>query len=283
MMTKGFLSRRSFLSFCAGAPPTIIAAIRAAPARHGRISDQKAAVPRAATHSPINSLETIVDDMTLPHEGRPHGVPDSYDWARHPVMGMGNHPPAAWRAITAWGQLYEDASGNPASNTRVGIRLIRTYLLSKRDGKWRLVQSSDDVHGAAYREDFVNDTNHAAGIRREPGGGVSVHAGGGFNFHFWPSTGRAEMEAADIAGVFTTVEARLIVDDPAKPDDRQSARYLLSMGGDYWLDRKAEWYHFKTNQGIATGRFKVVRVNWQAFNMTTLNREQLNKNRPPLE
>ena len=40
----------------------------------------------------VNSIQTIVDDMRLPHEGRPHGVPGSFDWATGPRTGMGNDP-----------------------------------------------------------------------------------------------------------------------------------------------------------------------------------------------
>lgn len=238
---------------------------------------------RAQGAAKINSLQTVIDDMRLPHEGRPQGVPDSYDWVRGPTMGRGNHPPATWRALTAWGQLYEDAKGNPARNTRVEIRRMRTYVLSKRDGKWRRVQSSPGVAGAAYREDFSEDINKKADVRQEPEGGISVTAGGGYNFHFWPSGGRVTIDPRDIGGVFVTVEARLIVGDSREPDDRQRARYLLSVGADYWLSRSAKWDHFKTNDAVGLGRFKYVRATWQAFNFTTLSAKQLRRNPPPLE
>jgi hypothetical protein len=231
----------------------------------------------------INSLQPVIDDMTLPHEGRPHGVPASYDWAKGPKMALGNHPPAGWHAMTAWGQLYEDAKGNPARNTRVEIRNMRTYVLSRRDGRWRSVQSSKEVTGGAYREDFVDDINKKPDLRHEPDGGVSVTAGGGYNFHFWPPDGRAKIDPADIGGVFVTVEARLVVDNPSKPDDRSRARYLLSVGADYWVNRHANWDHFKTNDAVGVGRFKYVTERWQAFNFTTLKAHELRQNPPPLE
>jgi hypothetical protein len=232
---------------------------------------------------PVNSLNAIISDMTLPHEGRPHGVPDSYDWVRGPVIGMGNKPPTTWHAITAWGQLYEDAAGNPARNTRVQIRRIRTYVLSKQDGKWHLLQSSEGVEGAAYREDFVDDINKKPDLRHEPDGSVAVKAGGGYNFHFWPQGGRASLDPSDVAGILTTVQARLVVDHPSQPDGRAKARYLLSMGADYWQDRQARWDHFRTNGGMATGRFKYVTVEWRAFNCTTLTGKELRRRPPPFD
>lgn len=231
----------------------------------------------------INSLQTITDDMTLPHEGQPMGVPANYGWVHGPVMGLGNHPPATWHAITAWGQLYVSAQGNPAGNTRVQIRRMQTYILSKRDGRWHRVQSSEGMDGGAYREDFRDNINRKPDLKRLPDGSVSVTAGDGYNFHFWPTDGRATIDPHDIAGVFVTVEARLIVGDPHKPDDRSRARYLLSVGADYWVNRHAVWNHFKTNDAVAMGRFKYVTDRWQAFNCTTLTASELRRNPPPIQ
>jgi hypothetical protein len=231
--------------------------------------------------APLNSLELILGDMQGPHEARPAGVPDHYDWSSGPRMGMGNNP-GQFRALTAWGQLYEARGGNPARNTRVEFRNMATYVLSKRTGQWQRVQFALAVEGAAYREDFVNDESKAPDKRREPDGTVSVRAGNGFNYHFWPP-GRASIDPADIGGVFTTVQARLILHDPAQPDDRATARYLLGMGADYWLDQAAQWDNFRTNGDVAIGKFRFVRPEWQAFNMVTLGAEALRRNPPPLE
>jgi len=236
---------------------------------------------KADSQQVVNSIETIISDMDLNHEGKPHGVPDYYDWANHPRIGMGNDP-GDFRAITAWGQLYEDSAGNPAQNTRVQIRDIMTYVLSKSDGQWHQLQNSKLVEGSAFREDFAGDVNISPDVRKEPDGTLSVKAGGGYNYHFWPS-GRASINPNDVAGVITTVQARLIVDDPSKPDDRSAARYLLSMGGDYWSTLDAQWDNYKTNGDIGIGRFKYVEKNWQSFNMSTLSAGVLRQNPPPIE
>jgi hypothetical protein len=232
--------------------------------------------------STTNTVQTIIDDMTLPHEGFPHGVPANYDWARRPRVGMGNNP-GNFRAMTAWGQVYEDLAGNLAANSRVHIRDIRAYLLSKKDGEWHALQSSAGTAGAAYVEDFAGDVNKPPDVRQEPDSGMSVTAGGGYNYHFWPTSGRASIDPADIGGIFTTVLARLVLNDSTKVDDRSTARYILSMGGDYWLSKTAAWDNFKTNGDIGIGRFKYVRSQWRAFNMSTLTAEELKRNPPPLE
>lgn len=228
----------------------------------------------------INSIATIIYDITPPHEEIPHGVSTELSWASKPRVGMGNNP-ENFKAMTAWGQLYEDSLGNPATNSRVQIKNIQAYMLSKRDNKWHLLQGSLKVEGAASREDFAENVNNPADIRYELDGSVSIKTGGGYNFHFWPP-GRASIEPNDVDGIFTTVLARLIVDNPQQPDDRASARYLLSMGGDYWLSLTADWDNWTTNGDIGIGKFKYVTTKWQAFNMITLSPTQVRLNPPPL-
>ena len=172
----------------------------------------------ARTPKQINSIETIIYDMTSTHEGTPNGLPLDLHWVREPRVGMG-HEPKGFEAMTAWGQLYEAAEGNPATNTRVQIKNVRAYMLSKQDGKWHLLQDSKKVEGAAYREDYTDDVNKPADIRYEEDGSLSVKTSPGYNYHFW-HPGRAVIEPNDIAGIFTTVQARLILDRPQQPDDR---------------------------------------------------------------
>lgn len=227
-----------------------------------------------------NSLQEIINDITLPHEGRPHGVPISYDWALKPRRGA-VQPPESWTAMIAWGQLYEWIEGNPATNTRVQIKDMEAYYLSKSDGKWHLLQKDVRVAGAAYVEDFAGDVNKPADIRRESDGSVSVTAGDGFNFHFWPSKGRTQYPQNDVEGCFITVLARLILDDPKGVDDRKDARYVLSVGGDWWLSLTAQWDNWKTNMDMGIGRFKFVTVEWKSFNLITVPIDEARKNPPP--
>lgn len=229
----------------------------------------------------VNSVQEIIDDMTLPHEGKPSGVPSSYDWAVKPRVGMGNDA-GSFNAFITWGQLYEAAEKNPASNTRVEIRNIKAYYLSKKDKKWYILQQSTAVEGAFYTEDFVDNINKPSDARKESSGGVSVTAGKGYNYHFWTPF-RSTIPKEDIGGIFTTVQARLILNDASKPDDRASAKYLLSMGADYWATLSAQWDNFKTNGDVGIGRFKYVKEDWLAFNMSTLTATALRENPPPLE
>ncbi|MDZ7317052.1 MAG: T9SS type A sorting domain-containing protein [candidate division KSB1 bacterium] len=237
--------------------------------------------PQPDEYHPYNSLEDIIGDITLPHEGLPHGVPLSVDWSQRPRRGA-QRPPEGWTAAIAWGQLYEWAEGNPATNTRVQIRDMEMYYLSKSDNRWHLLQKALRVSGAAYVEDFHGDLNKPADIRTEPDGSISVTAGDGYNFHFWPSTGRVTIPKDDIEGCFVTVQARLILADPNGVDDRDDARYLLSVGGDWWQSLTAVWDNWKTNADMGIGRFRFVRKEWRGHNMITLSADQVRQNPPPI-
>ncbi|WP_066382201.1 MULTISPECIES: hypothetical protein [unclassified Anabaena] len=240
-------------------------------------------VPQAITHTlPINSVRTIISDSNpkFKHEGIPHGVPLHYDWAERPKLNPSNSK--NWRVLIGWGQLYEDQKGNPAKNTRVQIKNLKVYALSKSDYKWHLLVSSLRVRGRAYREDFKRDINIPADIRVEPDGSISTKAGNGYNFHFWNHK-RVEFDPENTIGLLATAQARLIIDDLSKPDDRDRARYLLSIGGDYWSSMRSRWDNFTTNRDFGIGRFKYVTRQWRAFNLTTLSAADIIINPPPLE
>lgn len=236
----------------------------------------------ATESAPTNSLQLMADDMALPHEERPHGVPDSINWAVHPRLNMANNP-GQFSAFTAWGQVYEAASGNPATNTRVHIRTMRAFLLSRRDGAWHRVQEASSFWGGAYLETYANDTSKSADIRTEPEGGISVKPGNGWNFQFGPSSKRIGIDPADIAGVLVSIEARCVVDDPKQPDDIDRARFLVGAGADYWLDMTAKWDDYKTNGDVGIGRLKYATREFRTYNMTSLSLAQLQKNPPPLQ
>lgn len=231
-----------------------------------------------------NTVAQIVSDMQLPHEGKPHGVPSSYDWYVGPKVDMGNSP-GNFKAMTAWGQVYEDEKGNPAKNTLVEIRNMKAYILSKKTNKWHLLQSTSEFGGGAFLESFANNDNVAPDIKYLEDGNIAVRAGNGYNFHFWPQAGRVLISdyTNDVGGIFVTIQARLIPDDPKGGDDRGKAKYLLSMGADYWLDLTAPWDNFVSSGGVGIGRFKYVTTRWKSYNMCTAAPSVIKKNPPPIK
>jgi hypothetical protein len=226
------------------------------------------------------TIDEIINDMILSHEGLPHGVPLSFNWSQKPRKGA-SEPGVGWTAAIAWGQVYEWANGSPATNTRIQIKDLEMYYLSKTDNKWHLLQNALKVSGANYVEDFAGDVNKPANIRIESDGSISTTCGGGYNFHFWPSSGRVTIPVNDVAGCFTTVKARIILNDKNGIDDRINAKYLMSVGGDWWLSLTAPWDNWKTNWDIGIGRFRFITQEWKSFSMYSVPSETLRENPPP--
>jgi hypothetical protein len=220
-----------------------------------------------------NSIDIIVSDMKGTHEGTPHGVPSSYDWAAGPrVAKRGAQPDAS--SIIFWNQVYEPSTLNPSANARVQMRNFRVYVLYN-DNKWYLVQSGDTVNaGASYREDFVNDENKPWDATWSSEGWLQVKAGSkssagtGYNFHGFPSWWASIGNGANIRAVYSTCQARLVGDSNGK--------YLLSVGTDLYKADGTNLYD------TAIGKFKWVTSSWKSFNMHNLTEDEIRRNPPPI-
>jgi hypothetical protein len=223
----------------------------------------------------------IANDMAGSNEANPQGVPSSYQWSQGPTITMGNNP-KGWQAITAWGVVTVPVAGNPATNTRVNIRDVQLFFLSKSSDKWLTLQNASQPNGADYVDDFSGNTSQPADIRTESDGTISVTAGGGWCFHFYP-TDRGPINPNDIGGIVAIFQARLIVDDPSLPDDRSIAQYIASAGADYYPALTGGWPGNQSyNPGVGTGKFKFVRNDWRFYAMTSMTAAQLSANPPPV-
>lgn len=215
-------------------------------------------------------LRTLIDDMTRPGDGQPRGVKPTTTWVHHGRLNWANDP-HGFRALMAWGQIYRDIN-DPAgdTNTRIAIRDIQLWVLSKSTNRWNLLQHTNKVRGGAYYEDFRNNFNKPANLRNEPDGGISVRLEDGFNFHFWATQSRATIDPNDISGILSAYWVRLVPDDFSKPADFMNAMYLAGAGADYWKDTSAKWDNYKTNADAAIGRFKRITQDWKLVTMSTL-------------
>ena len=216
----------------------------------------------------------LENDMFLPHEGLPAGVPDYYDWKFGPRLGYGINTPKDWNAVVAWGQVYADQDQpNPDIDfplARVHIKDLRLYIYQK-DKTWKIIQDIRNPSGASYVEDFANDENKPANKLYEINGGISIQAGSGYNFHFYPDV-KNTLDINNIAGIFVVCKARLI----GTENYDTLPKYLISIGGDYWRNITAVWKSdWSNNNDIGIGRFKYVTPEWKYFTMHTFSQEEV--------
>ena len=241
------------------------------------------------TPTPVDSsaiAQLIYDDMHLPHEGYPHGVPSSYDWAQGPLIkDVTGSTVVNPQATTGWGQVYEALEGNPSVNTRVELKNYRIYYLSKTDNNWHEIAVIENItEGDGYAEDYQDDSIRPNWdiARFEPNGHISCKPGSGFNFHFYSP--RTPINPSDVAQIATSFDAKLIMADANGIDDRNIAKFVASCGADAWINMTASWASdFSNNNDIGMGRFKYVTNEWRKFTfITDISLSELQQNPPPL-
>jgi hypothetical protein len=199
--------------------------------------------------------------MSHRSERLPEGVPAAFSWADHPrTLPIG--PLRTFRAFTAWGQLYQCSGTALTARDTVDLRDLQTWVMLRNSARWRRIQFSSDLAGAAFSEDYRGPT--VSGRYAPSPTSTSVKLVPGHNFHFWPSSGRASLDASDVAAVTVAVEARL--EPTAKP--AAASCLVLSVGGDLWKSLTAAAGPSESGD-VGIGRFKRVEQHWRLFTMTT--------------
>ena len=261
----------------------------------------------------VNSVQEIINDMKLYNEGELAGVDKGNGWASGPgYVIMGNIPrgtntpsywrpanthfksSATWNAVIPWLVVF-DGVGNGATNTRVQMRNIKLYMKRKSTNRWEAI-INQPISGEDYPKSLQGDQTTRADIRYEADGSRSLKPNGRNRvFHGWGSP--INFDAWDLKALVTTVQARLVVDNPARPDDRSRAKFLIHVGADYYPETStrvaatAPAYYFP---GVGVSRAKYVRNEWRAFNFSTIDAgkpepggsistQELINNPPPLE
>lgn len=270
------LSRRSLVRGVSVAAPAVLLGDDD-PVRAALLDDRG----RRGCADPDRVAKLLAKDMVGKHQGRMHGVPSNYNWAKRPRVGRGNHA-GKYQALSVWGQIYEDAKGSPARNVRVACKDIGGWILSERTGRWRRVDATKGVFGHNYVEDFAGNAYVPADLRDEPDGSVSSTLGNGYNFHFSPNHARVWIDPDDIDGIVALYSAKVIVDDPAGPDERHLARYLASAGADYWLNKTVGPKAGVTVDDVGIGKARYLDARWKTVTMSTIGIKRLRRTAPPV-
>lgn len=237
----------------------------------------------------LNSIATLITDMSLPNDLPLAGVPQQAGWAKGPGhVVMGNDPrgtrtprwwqPANpryksdqwWTALVPWFVVF-DGEGHASIHTRVEVRRMQVFVLSQSTGQWQPLTRNGRIEGALYPKTLSGNAVGPADLRATADAGASIAVpGGGRVFHGW-CCGRLNIDAPDVGAVFVTLQARLIA---GGVDDRAQARLLLQVGADYYPDATTQVAAFTPegyNPGVGLSRAKRLTADWQAFNFITLD------------
>ncbi len=211
------------------------------------------------------TVASLNAEAGMPHQGRPAGVPGTYDWYARPRLKQGNDP-GAFRAMTGWGHAFwynMPAQGDAG----VQLRNMKVYLCHGEQRRWRLVQRGD-IEGRQFEADFKHNLSVPAPMLSAADGVTTASFEYGTALHFWPAMGRATLPGEPLCGFVVMVEARRAYQTD-ETVDQPGAGLLLGLGADYWLDRRVQWNSQGANAGIAVGRLKFVSREWAWHGLST--------------
>jgi hypothetical protein len=236
----------------------------------------------------LNTIDTIVSDMRLKNDavlryyenrtvgwyvgpgivqlGNDPRMTNAPDWFKSSYPSMIND--TYMRAMLPWLVIFDGVDHN-ATNTRVHLRNMRAFYKSRSTGEWRSLGMSPGASGFNTSKTNLVGGSIPEDKRKNADGSVEIKPPSDtrFAWHGWWDAGKVTINPTDIQAVFVTVQARLTVDNPAQADDRSRSQYLLQTGADYYYD--AAWQWTVGQPGVGTSRSKLVKNDWQAFNMMT--------------
>lgn len=242
-------------------------------------------------------IDSVITDMSNQSEALV--IKPSYDWqykaaivqyspaaAALPSWYPGPRPDWCHIALT-WYTAYE-ATGNTSTNTRVEMRNLRMYVLSNKTRKWTVTDMTAAPMTDLWKYPFLfAGDSKKAGVRFEKSGGVSARPAYP-NFLHGYGKSYTFPDPSDVRAVYVAMEHRLIVDNPAKADDRAKARYVVNAGADYYPGKGRSWGNSYA-PGIGGSKFFVATKEWRTAAMLVPNKlvgatmAEMRTNPPPLQ
>jgi hypothetical protein len=175
------------------------------------------------------------------------------------------------KAMLPWVVIF-DGVNHAASNVAVEMRNMRTYIKARSTARWSLLAGPSSVGGVYYGKPATNLPAMSEVVVSESSTSkaVKVPENRGYFWHGWWNSGRLAINPTDIDALFVTVQARMVVADASKADDRARAQVGLQVGADYYLDTVTV-YQESYAPAVGIARTKTITNNWQAFSYTTLS------------
>jgi hypothetical protein len=252
--------------------------------------------PPTGRNTNANSIQYYSANLSM---GRYCVVPDVFDPNINPDAGQLTWIPQGSPARSAiysrclyWNQLY---CSDPwklnhlpgwINNTRVMMWGFECWIKSKATGQWTRRTFTDTMSGEAWSPNFkvYGGQQGAIDMRTEPTTGYrsvrlvydqSMPTGDGYWIFHGYAGSIFSIDPTDVADVICLQKASLVVHDTFYADDRDYARFVLAMGGDWYpASGTLDIY-----PGIGTSRHKLVTAkwpNWQYHVMHTMTADQWN-------
>ncbi len=233
-------------------------------------------------------LDTLVGDMELMNDHPLKNVNRKYGFSRGPGYVLAGVDSNGWNYVLPWFVTFE-GEGNSARNTRIEMRNLRMFIRTD-DGEWKRLVDVDTYDGIECDQhgDYYN-CPQVARVQAHDNSASSLPIPG-LNMHGWWDS-RVRIDSHSIDAMVVSLEARLVVNDENRGDDRGDAKYLVHVGADYYPSDAPPSGRLIP---VGVSRAKMVTNEWQTFALTTLSdvgkqepgggisEEELRANPPPL-
>jgi len=172
-----------------------------------------------------------------------------------------------WDRMLPWTAVFAGVD-NRSTNSAFQLRGIRAYIKLRSTGQWKLMSTAETMSGVYYPT--PGRTGGGSEIRLADVDGyktmkLSPNNNDYLWWHGWAGGFNIDPNDNDLAAVFVTAQARLVVADPKRPDDRAQSQYGLQIAADYKTDPPLSDVYPAT----AIGRIKLLTNEWKVFNTMT--------------
>jgi hypothetical protein len=238
-------------------------------------TDPEVAPPPPVPTDTINTLDTVIGDMTLPSSARARSYNEAAiifagNWAQ--TQELTSTYGTQMNSVASWCWAFA-AEGHPAdAQTAVQVRHHEVYYLRESTGRWEAWGGGrpsgwrGDYSAATYEisDEVVIDADT---IQVRPG---SLPRPDLVSYEMWPpGAGDPTFPwSDDIRAVFATCQMRVVALPGAPPGAIESARYAGQIGFDLWRRVPGMgWERGVTSFDGSCGRMKPITTEWQSFNV----------------
>jgi hypothetical protein len=238
----------------------------------------------------------LIASMKVNDESPLYNSPTGNDWRFGGVVVMGadfrfDSTPNWWPANTAiaqtplwttflpWFVVWDGSNHGDNLNCRVAMRDMEFWVCDS-DWNWsRLIGPYSDLSGELYRRDLQGSAS-GADERTESDGSFSVrfnHSGPNV-YHGWAYKAN-NIDSSTMRGIHVRLKARKVVHSSSGTDQRNTASYLIHVGGDPYpnefahannQNQDAKYLGITWLPGAGACRFQYVTNDWKAFCYTNL-------------
>lgn len=218
----------------------------------------------SASADTASLVDTLVGDMREMNDHPLKNVNRKYGFSRGPGYVLAGVNSNGWNYVLPWFVTFE-GEGNSARNTRIEMRNLRMFIRTD-EGEWKRLMDTDSYDGIEC-EQHGNYYNcpQVARVQEHDDSASSLPIPG-LNMHGWWDS-RMRIDSHSMDAMIVSLEARLIVNDESRGDDRGKAKYLVHVGADYYPSDAPPSGRLIP---VGVSRAKMVTNEWQTFALTTL-------------